>query len=141
MKDIHNLLSHNLWSCGDYLESLDEFTRTQSSILTNQYSSLGEHSIKIQRTSSTWWINIPSEISTTGTYTWEIDVLNHNQSNVSLMFLSNSSTVSSVTVPYCENWQTITIIGQIDTVTTYSLRVLVYDNDGVFIDNVKLVKN
>ena len=41
MKDKNNLLNHNQWSCTEYYNSFDSFSKEANSEITNKYTTIG----------------------------------------------------------------------------------------------------
>ena len=140
VKDTNNLLTHNQWTSGDYTNDLTDFTRIQSSKITNQYSTIGESSINLNRIDNTWWINVPANLSTTGDYTFSIDILNKSDS-VALRFQANGSAVTTLNIPTSDSWQTYSISASLTNLTNVYLQILNYTYDGIYIDNIRLIKN
>ena len=140
MKDTNNLLTHNQWTSGDYTNDLTDFTRIQSSKITNKYSTIGESSINLDRIDNTWWINVPANLSTTGDYTFSIDILNKSDT-VTLRFQANGSAVTTLNVPTSDSWQTYSISASLTNLTNVYLQILNYNYDGIYIDNIRLIKN
>lgn len=62
VKDNNNLLNFNQWSCGEYNNNLNDFTlnttQQQKNIISNDYSKIGENSLKMISSQTADYIRI-----------------------------------------------------------------------------------
>ena len=138
MKDTDNLSSYNIWSAGDYTESLQDFERTSTSNLTNTYSTIGEHCICLKATSSNWWISLPFNLTSTGTYTVSMNIL--CPTGATLRFINNNQIISQVDIPQLTSWKEVTISAQLSSLTNPSVYIMNYGGGAIFFDDVVCVK-
>lgn len=139
MKDTNNIVSIDVWCAGEFRGNEYSFTRTQSSILTNKYSSIGESCIGVGRTSDTWWIQMPTNISVSGTYTFSVDVLNCSGGNSNLRVNEGGTIVSQVSIPESNSWQTFTLSASVSSAFIYLMNY--GTNDNLFFDNVRVTQS
>lgn len=139
MKDNNNKLDFNQWSTGEYNNNINGFNRNNNSIiqLSNQYSIIGENSIKLIRTSDEYpntaniqLIGLSSKIQLS------LDILSKN--NKCEVDLYGDSVLSSVTVPQ-------SIVSQKIILSTNTIKENVYirfrlpnKDDYMFINNINV---
>lgn len=67
VKGASNILSHNIWSCGEYSQTLPTLTKTNNTTveLSGEYSNLGNNSLKITPVAAetSTWVRVSGEIS------------------------------------------------------------------------------
>lgn len=143
MKDTNNLLPYNVWSGGDYDQSLSDFAHIQTSTITNKYSAIGENSVTLSRIGDLFWINIPLSPITTGTYIFSQYLLNKSNDNIRVRFYTDSTIISYVTVPPSDNWQKINLSVPISNLNgTFYIRILNNDSEStIYIDNNSFTKS
>lgn len=62
MKDINNLYDYNTWSCTEYNNSIEGFDKSTSNIQlipSNDFSNIGENSLRLNCDSANDFIEIP----------------------------------------------------------------------------------
>ena len=148
MKDNNNKLDINLWSGGEYDNSLTNVWCNQDNqkcIISDEWSYIGESSFKITRGGGIRgnWMKFMYRTATakqTLTCTCKI----YSPSAEALIWLcddnqGNEGSHTSVRIYPSNNVQTITLTytGTLTTITSYCLRVnMEYDNTVLFIDDI-----
>ena len=139
MKDTNNKLDYNVWSTGEYNNNTNGFNKNNNSIiqLSNQYSIIGENSIKLIRTSDGY--PNTANIQLTGLSSkirLSLDILSKN--NNCEVDLYGDSVLSSVTVPQ-------SIVSQKIILSTNTIKENVYirfrlpnKDDYMFINNINV---
>ena len=139
MKDNNNLLDYNIWSTGEYNNNVGGFSRNNNGVihLSNQYSIIGENSIKLIRTSDEY--PNTANIQLTGLSSkiqLSLDILSKN--NNCEVDLYGDSVLSSVTVPQ-------SIVSQKIILSTNTIKENVYirfrlpnKDDYMFINNINV---
>lgn len=139
MKDTNNLLDYNVWSCGDYTENTNGFNG--SPIITNNYSTNGEHCIRLKNDTSattTVYASIPCSANTRYTLTCKV----YNPINNATVVLRDNTWASSVLyVPVSEDWLDIEL-----SYTTASTASSIYVQFNIpagsefYVDDIILIK-
>lgn len=141
MKDNNNILTHNIWTCGDY-NNLEDFNiYTQESLqITNSYSYIGESSAQIT-TSGNAYVDVPTNITSLGTYTLTLKILTENW--VQLRLVESWVVKSEVNIPPNTNfWQTISLSATFSDLSNIRIRIKnIGSTDRVFVDDVTLIKS
>lgn len=147
MKDKNNLLNHNQWSCTEYYNSFDSFSKGANSEITNKYTTIGENSIVINKNNMEYyWIDVPfPNITITGTYNIKIDILTQFADALIRVYDSQfQSTITQLWVPKNINFNTISISTELlDSTESYRIRIRNNNEIGtrVFIDNLSCNKS
>ena len=152
MKENQNLFDTNLWSGGEYDNSLTNIQCNQDNqkcTISNDYSSNGETSFKLSRGggNSYNWTRFRVPYTETGkTMTSKLKIYNPNATADIWLCDMNGSTEgghsgASVRVYPSNQIQEIvlTYTGALSTVTHYAIRVnMLYDDTWLFIDDLSL---
>ena len=152
VKDKLNLLSHNQWSCGEYLNNTTGFTPTMGGRLsvTDEYNTIGNKSLKSTTAGSTTSIDMihvvnEEQIGHTGVVSF--DTYSISNFNVHLMSRIGSSSGSAsvktaIAVPADKNTHVTLTIPEILS-DTYSIfvRLQSNSNNDLFVDNFVLNLN
>ena len=137
VKENQNLLSYNQWSCGDYTNDLTDFEQVVTSKITNEYSTQGENSVQIGRTSTDYWVDIPFTVPSIGEYTAQLKL----RGKYGYMRIMRGETViAQVGTPQTNEWKTVSLTANITNLTDNHIRVLNYNGD-IFIDDVSLTSS
>ena len=137
MKENQNLLSYNQWSCGDYTNDLTDFEQVITCKITNEYSTQGENSVQIGRTSTDYWVDIPFAVPSIGEYTAQLKL----RGKYGIMRIMHDETIiAQVDTPQTNEWKTISLSANINNLTGNHIRVLNYNGD-IFIDDVSLTSS
>ena len=141
MKDTNNKVNHNVWSCGEYNNNLDNFFPASDAkvIVNNEWSNMGESSLKITRTHPSYGTSLFTKISNlTGTNNITATVKIYSPNNRVRIEFYNSSTLSNVTCPASSTVNTITLTTTTD-LNYVDLRLFLYaEEDYVFIDDINI---
>lgn len=141
MKDTNNILTHNIWTCGDY-NNLEDFNRyTQESLqITNNNSYIGECSAQITLSRNAY-VDVPTNITSAGTYTLTLKILTENW--VQIRLLESWNVKASVEIPpNATSWQTISLSATFSDLSNIRSRIKNNGNtDNVFFDDVTLIKS
>lgn len=147
VKDKDNILSYNRWSCGDYDNNLNDFSKRPSDTcsyeLSDEWSSNGNYSIKF--TGSLWdWVG----------YIWYGFTSTANQIQATANININGSGRADLDIVYSDNdtqttyvnftqsgIQTLTLtIDSSKTINRVSFRVTILERDSIscYIDDITL---
>lgn len=141
MKDNNNILTYNIWTCGDY-NNLEDFNRyTQESLqITNNHSYIGESSAQITLSSNPY-VDVPTNITIEGTYTLTLKILTENW--VQLRLLESWVVKSEVNIPpNTDSWQSISLSATFSDLSNIRIRIKnIGSTDRVFFDDVTLIKS
>ena len=141
MKDTNNILTYNIWTCGDY-NNLEDFNiYTQESLqITNNYSYIGECSAQITLSGNAY-VDVPTNITSLGTYTLTLKILTENW--VQIRLLESWVVKSSVNIPpNTDYWQIINISATFSDLSNIRIRMMnTGTTDKVFFDDVTLIKS
>ncbi|WP_296862190.1 hypothetical protein [uncultured Methanobrevibacter sp.] len=141
MKDNNNILTYNIWTCGDY-NNLEDFNRyTQESLqITNSYSYIGECSAQITLSGNAY-VDVPTNITIEGTYTLTLKILTENW--VQLRLLESWVVKSEVNIPpNTDSWQSISLSATFSDLSNIRIRIKnIGSTDRVFFDDVTLIKS
>lgn len=140
MKDNNNVLAYGVWSGGDY-NTLEDFIYDNQSVqITNKYSYNGECSAQILSSGNTY-VDLPTNITSTGTYTVTLKILTENW--VQLRFLESWAGKSEVNIsPNADSWQSISLSATFSDLSNIRIRIKNLGNtDRVFVDDVTLIKS
>lgn len=141
MKDTNNKLDYNVWSCGEYNNNLDNFFPASDAkvIVNNEWSNIGESSLKITRTHPSYGTSLFTRISDlTGTNNITATVKIYSPNNRVRMEFYNGSTLSNVICPASPTVSTITLTATVDS-NYVDLRLFLYaQEDYVFIDDINI---
>ena len=141
MKDNNNILTHNIWTCGDY-NNLEDFNiYTQESLqITNNHSYIGECSAQITLSGNAY-VDVPTNITSLGTYTLTLKILTENW--VQIRLLESWVVKSSVNIPpNTDSWQIINISATFSDLSNIRIRMMNKGTtDKVFFDDVTLIKS
>ena len=118
VKDKTNILPHNIWTCGDYSQNIDNLPINKNNITTfssfsKAFSSNGEYSIKLTRTEqATYWFTALYNYTVNSedlnkTITFTADVKNELTGTASIQLQPTNGTLISVNIPAGES--TITV--------------------------------
>ena len=139
VKDNNNKLDFNQWSTGEYNNNTNGFNKNNNSIiqLSNQYSIIGENSIKLIRTSDEYPNTANIELTgLSSKIQLSLDILSKN--NNCEVDLYGDSVLSSVTVPQ-------SIVSQKIILSTDTIKENVYirfrlpkKDDYMFINNINV---
>lgn len=148
VKDKDNLVSHNQWSAGEYLNNVTGFSQTMGGSLsvTDEYKTIGHKSIKSTMRGGTASLDMvyvvsSDQIGKPGMAS--LDVYSESSFTTYLCFREGGSSGSAVIksaigVPGDENTHIIFTVPEVLS-TTYSIFVrLLSRNDNVFADNFVL---
>ena len=145
VKDKDNILSYNQWSCGDYSNNLNGFTKRPSDTcnyeLSDEWSGNGKYSIKF--TGSTWdWVGYQWDFTSTAKQVQAAVNINiHDNARVYLDIVYSSSETQTTSVDVTQSgMQTLTLtIDSSKTITLLSFRVtLLANNITCYIDDLTL---
>lgn len=142
MKDTNNKLDYNLWSGGEYSNNITGLNRNNDSliIVSNDYSMIGESSLRIQRTSNTQPNTAYFTITNTGSSTITVGVDVYCPVNALEMQLYDGSNVlSQVTVPAGPSVNNIVLSSQSDAATLYVRFRFANPKDYAFLDNISAI--
>ena len=149
VKDKNNIFTHNVWSGGDYLNSVQGFVPSYSECISvsNEWCVNGNQSIKLNNTKTrdiTCRIyNIPASMG--DTVSFNIHILNRNDHNITAQVIQNNSgggqSQAAVQVPSSENEQSITVTKNIDQdITDVMVQISgITPDDIVFIDDLSFI--
>lgn len=143
VKDTNNILSINAWSAGEYNDNLTYIDNGNSRnglfTILNNYSSIGEKSIKVKHTSSRYWINILFNGLLNNTYGVSINIYNPNNTT-KLTLRTDEDVISTVNIPKNNNWQTIKLTGTLTSDNDTYIRILNDNNTGsyLYLDNINI---
>ena len=147
VKDKSNIVPFNVWSCGDYSKNLDGFLYNCDLELSTDYSSMGEYSLKLSKSSTTqgyyfafWEYPISSsEYGKLATFT--ADLFNTTPNEEIRMVLSFDSGLNTIYVPYSENKISVAVTSEIPVNTNKLTLYLSFKYDqGItyYCDNISL---
>lgn len=149
VKDKFNLVSHNQWSAGEYLNNTTGFSHVMGGTfsISDEYKTIGHKSLKSTRGDGKASIDLnyivtDAQIGKTGTVSFDAYSAS-SRSEADLIFRDGSSSgaasiKSSVVVPSDESTHVIFTIPEIQS-TTYSVVVRLLNNSGdIFADNFVL---
>ena len=137
MKENQNLLSYNQWSCGDYTNDLTDFEQVITCKITNKYSTQGENSVQIGRTSTDYWVDIPFTVPSIGEYTAQLKLRGEPGY---MRIMHDETIIAQVGTPRTNEWKTISLSTNITNLTGNHIRILNYFGD-IFIDDVRLTSS
>ena len=149
VKDKNNILTHNIWSAGEYLNSLSDITvgNNANAVISSDWAYNGNSSIKFTQTGSggSRSMLISYSYSEVGnTLTASINCLNTaNISYLKFYQLKDGSVLGSQTVniPASNDMQTVSAtFTTVDTINTLRIVIETTDNVGqtIFVDNIKI---
>ena len=102
MKDTNNLLEYNVWSAGEYGNTIPVILANMLGVITNNYSDIGEQSLKLTKNASSGSysriIYNQSIINKTVTVSAHIRTVDTNAQLLLLEFDSDSRTIQTGTV-------------------------------------------
>ena len=140
VKDKSNLLNYNIWSAGDYLHTLNGFTKAGNGnlIISNESSINGDYSIKATPTSNQYCnVILTPEFDESKTYLFYCYCKNQI-SGANLQLRDNNSIISSVTIPVAFSFQYISLELN-HPLNNYTIVFRTYNsNYPLFIDNLNL---
>ena len=141
MKDTNNKLGYNTWSGTDYTNNTNNFYAGNCNINpSNEYSIIGESSLKITTNNSASWgfVDLQRLTGISGSCTATLDVYAPKGGILIQIYASGSR--SSVTVPQNDDFQHISLSGALPN--SYEFVVIRcfprVDNVSYYIDNVSL---
>lgn len=138
MKDTNNLLDYNVWSCCDYTETTAGFNG--SPIITNNYSTNGEHCIRLKNdTSATTntYASIPCSANTRYTLICKI----HNPSSATVLLRDNTWASSVLYVPSSEDWLDIELsYTTAGTASSIYMQFNIPPGSDFYVDEICLIK-
>lgn len=137
MKDTNNLLDYNIWSGTDYNNDITGFNKTPTS--SNEYSSIGENSLKLTRTTDDYnnystehMKSLPSN-----NYRLTVDVYSPKTSGNLVMFTGDADQVNVLFNP-SPNVQSLSL--QANNTNFRGIRLLNYTKgQSIWLDNISLV--
>ena len=153
MKENQNLFDTNLWSGGEYDNSLNNIQciqNNQKCIITKDYSVNGETSFKLSRGGGTTynWTRFRVPYTETGkTITVKCKIYNPNATaDIWLCDMDGSTEGGHNGARIYPSNQiqeiVLTYTGALSTVTHYAIRVnILYDDTWLFIDDISLTSN
>lgn len=143
MKDINNKVDYNVWSGTEYLKNTNSFLNYNNSIIysTNEWSEIGESSLKIIRTDTSKMTSAITRIlNLTGTNTINTSLRIYSENNPAQIALYDGDIYTSVIIPK----STEKFISLSKTITSdhINLQIGLYDiKDYCFIDNILITYN
>lgn len=142
MKDTNNKLDYNLYSAGDYNNNTTGLNRNNDSIIvvSSEWSSIGENSFKISRTSYVQPNTAYFIITNTGlsTITVEVDVYCPVNA-LEIQLYDGGNVLSQVTVPARTSVNNIVLSSQSDAATLYVRFRFANPKDYAFLDNISAI--
>ena len=152
VKDKNNLLSHDIWSCGDKSNSLREFycSPKGKAVLCDEHAVNGDSCIKVNRivpSEDTSTIYLTADINVTEyhgrTLLFKADVLNTSNATISLQ-LNDKHSVGYVAIPHNTSMETYSCSLQINENATamtclISINSNVTQEESIFTDNWRLI--
>lgn len=142
MKDTNNKLGYNTWSGTDYTNNTNNFYAGNCNINpSNEYSIIGESSLKITTNNSASWgfVDLQRLTGISGSCTATLDVY-APKGNILIQIYAGGPR-SSVTVPQNKDFQQITLAGTLPS--SYEFVVIRCfpraDNVPYYVDNISLI--
>ena len=146
MKDTNNLLTHSQWSSGEYSNQTNIATSLgQKYQISNEFSSIGENSIKITRVgNNVIWTESRIYNPSKNTFTCSCDILAKNRGQVYFVAVYGDTTQDVVftDVEVKDDVQHITVSGSINQskpLSFVSIRFIIRDIGGfIYVDNISI---
>lgn len=149
MKDKNNILNHNAWSVGEYNHTITEF---QPNIVgcvniesTNNYSSIGEESLKITRLSQSGYSTYLLQPFTEHNALVTVSATYKTSNNIAILMVlerGNNSIQQEVytTIPENTTQKTTVTLTTGDEVDSFRIQLYTKDNIGssIFVDDLKI---
>lgn len=135
VKDKNNLVDYNVWSGTDYLKNITGFTKSPTS--STDWSSNGERSLKLTRTSDNYndyttesYFNLPA-----GNYLFECKLYSPNANGRLTLFLGSEN----VSIDFYKSSNVQNISFTIDNDSFNGMRVSIYSSlESVYLDDVNI---
>lgn len=144
MKDTNNKLGYNTWSGTDYTNNTDNIYAGNCNMnSSNEYSIIGESSLKITTDNSASWgfVDLQRLTGISGSCITTLDV--YAPKGHVLIQIYAGGARSSVTVPQNKDFQHITLSGELPS--SYEFVVIRcfprVDNVSYYIDNINLISS
>lgn len=141
MKDTNNLYNYNVWSCTEYNNNTDDFDKTDNIQLipSNDFSSIGENSLKITCAQANEFMELQKITGLTDGKTFTISLVMYNPTvSVRCRLKSdNNSNITTTTVPPSDNSKKISVTGVIPVnYGNMGLRMFIDGIGSVYVDNI-----
>lgn len=141
MKDTNNLYNYNVWSGTEYNNNIDDFDKTENIQLTpsNDFSSIGENSLKITCAQTYDFIELQKITGPTEgkTFTVSLVIYNPDVSVRCRLKSDNNSNITTITVPPSDNSKKVSVAGVIPSnYGNMGLRMYIDGVGSVYIDDV-----
>lgn len=141
MKDTNNLYNYNVWSCTEYNNNTDDFDKTENIQLipSNDFSSIGENSLKITCAQANEFMELQKITGLTEGKTFTISLVMYNPTvSVRCRLKSdNNSNITTITVPPSDNSKHVSVTGVIPVnYGNMGLRMFIDGIGSVYVDNI-----
>lgn len=137
MKDTNNLLDYNIWSGTEYTHDITGFSKTPTS--SNEYSSIGENSLKLTRTTDDYNNYTTEHMNSlpSNNYRLTVDVYSPKSGGNLVMFTGDTDQVNVLFNP-SPNVQSLSL--QANNTNFRGFRLLNYTKgQSIWLDNISLV--
>jgi len=141
VKDTNNLYNYNVWSCTEYNNNTDDFDKTENIQLipSNDFSSIGENSLKITCAQANEFMELQKITGLTEGKTFTISLVMYNPTvSVRCRLKSdNNSNITTITVPPSDNSKHVSVTGVIPVnYGNMGLRMFIDGIGSVYVDNI-----
>lgn len=144
MKDNNNLLSHNQWSAGEYENSKAQSMDWGATVYkTNEYSIVGESSLKVIRTESTHGVRFNYSNSIINkTITARLSLRTENTIWVALREMNSNDVINQTTSSFTGIGDVELLLSSSNNNSSFQIQLYgIPDGNIVFVDNLRLVSS
>ena len=142
VKDTNNLYNYNVWSCTEYNNNTEGFDKSSDNVQlipSNDFSSIGENSLKITCAQANEFMELQKITGLTEGKIFTISLVIYNPSvSVRCRLKSdNNSNITTITVPSSDISKNVSVTGVIPvSYGNMGLRMFIDGIGSVYVDNI-----